>query len=83
VGSRERFRRQVEATDRNVGPTAKAISAAKAENERMKNLSTPRRWQVAAGPRPKRAPGALAIRRYRLVPLAKTRETRPPKAVTA
>jgi hypothetical protein len=83
VGSGERFRREVETRDRNVGPTANAIAAARAENERMKNSSMPRRWQVAAGPRPERVPGAMAIRRYRLVPLAKASKPQPPKALTA
>jgi hypothetical protein len=47
----------------------------------MKTTPIPRRWRVAAGPRPERTPGGVAIRRYRLVPLAKASKPRP-KAVT-
>jgi hypothetical protein len=47
----------------------------------MKTTSMPRRWRVSTGPRPTRAPGAVVIRRYRLVPLAKATKPRP-KAVT-
>jgi hypothetical protein len=47
----------------------------------MKTTVMPRRWRLASGPRPERVPGAVAIRRYRLVPLAKASKT-PPKAAT-
>jgi hypothetical protein len=82
VGSDGRFRRKVESRDANLGPTANVGAAAAPENDRMKTTYMPRRWRLATGPRPERAPGPVAIRRYRLVPLAKASRPRP-KAVTA
>jgi hypothetical protein len=82
MGPGERFRRTVEASDRNLGLPDNAAGAAGADNDGMKTRSIPRRWQLAAGPQARPVPGAVAIRRYRLVPLAKAGK-QPPKAVTA